>query len=75
MATVTVKAEGKSGFLKEFFVDHPDAGKRRRSTRRGRRPGMRDTISISLISKIRKDLGLTGKGRLVRPRRRRGPGE
>ena len=58
----TVKTEGKSGFLKEFFLDHPDAGKSV-IDEAWQEAGNEDTISISLISKIRKDLGLTGKGR------------
>ncbi len=57
-----VKTEGKSGFLKEFFVDHPDAGKVT-IDEAWQEAGNGDTISISLISKIRKDLGLTGKSR------------
>ena len=63
MATATVKAEGKSGFLKEFFVDHPDA-KKAAIDEAWQDAGNEGTISISLISKIRKDLGLTGEGRL-----------
>jgi hypothetical protein len=62
MATVKVKAEGKSGFLKEFFVDHPDAGKSA-INEAWREAGNEGTISDSLTSKIRRDLGLTGKGR------------
>ena len=62
MARETVKAEGKSGFLKEFFVDHPDAGKAA-IDEAWQDAGNEGTISISLISKIRKDLGLAGKGR------------
>jgi hypothetical protein len=58
MATVKVKAEGKSGFLKEFFVDHPDAGKSA-INEAWREAGNEGTISDSLTSKIRRDLGLT----------------
>lgn len=62
MAMATVKTKGKSGFLKEFFVDHPDAGKSA-IDEAWREAGNEGTISDSLISKIRKDLKLTGKGR------------
>ena len=64
MATVKAKAktEGKSGFLKESFVDHPDAGKAT-IDEAWQEAGNEDTISKSLIGRIRKDLGLTGKGR------------
>ena len=49
MATVKRKNAGKSMFLKEYLVDHPDAGNER-------------TISTSLIGKFRRDLELTGQG-------------
>ena len=62
MATVKEKSVGKSGFLKEFFVDHPDA-KKAAIDEAWQEAGNGDTISDSLISKIRKDLSLTGKGR------------
>jgi hypothetical protein len=62
MATVKTKTEGKSGFLKEFFVDHLDASKAT-IDEAWQEAGNEDTISKSLISKIRKDLALTGKGR------------
>ena len=58
----TVKAEGKSAFLKEFFVDHPDAGEPA-INEAWRTAGHDGSISTSLISKVRSDLGLTGKGR------------
>ena len=61
MATVKGKNEGKSMFLKEYLVDHPDAGKEA-IDEAWRGAGNEGTISTSLIGKIRRDLELTGKG-------------
>src|SRR5512135_438646 len=61
MATVKGKTEGKSMFLKEYLVDHPGAGKEAIDAA-WREAGNEGTISTSLIGKVRKDLGLTGKG-------------
>lgn len=61
MATVKRKNEGKSMFLKEYLVDHPDAGKEAIDAA-WREAGNEGTISTSLIGKVRKDLELTGKG-------------
>ena len=61
MATVKQKNEGKSMFLKEYFVDHPDAGKEAIDAA-WREAGNEGTISPSLIGQVRKDLGLTGQG-------------
>jgi hypothetical protein len=58
----TVKSEGKSGFLKEFFMDHPDAGKDA-IEKAWREFGHDGSISPSLIHKVRAGLGLTGKAR------------
>lgn len=58
----TVKTKGKSGFLKEFFVDHPDAGKAE-IDEAWQEDGNAGTISDSLIHSIRTKLGLTGKRR------------
>src|SRR4051794_20798023 len=60
MATMT--GEGKSGFLKEFFVDHPDAGKAE-IDQAWREAGHDGSISGSLISKVRSEPGLTAGGR------------
>ena len=60
MATVKRKNEGKSMFLKEYLVDHPDAGKEAIDAA-WREAGNEGTISASLIGKVRKDLGPTGK--------------
>ena len=60
MATAT--GEGKSGFLKEFFVDHPAAGKAA-IDQAWRDAGHDGSISSSLISKVRSELGLTAQGR------------
>jgi hypothetical protein len=57
----SVKNEGKSMFLKEYLVDHPDAGKEAIDAA-WREAGNEGTISTSLIGKVRKDLELTGKG-------------
>ena len=48
----TVKAEGKSVFLKEFFVDHPDAGEPA-INEAWLAAGHDGSISSSLISKVR----------------------
>ena len=62
MATVKGKNVGKSMFLKEYLVDHPEAGKEA-IDEAWREAGNEGTISTSLIGKFRKDLGLTGKGK------------
>jgi len=59
MATVKRKNEGKSMFLKEYLVDHPDAGKETIDAP-WREAGNEGAISTSLIGKVRKDLGPTG---------------
>jgi hypothetical protein len=71
MATVKGKNEGKSMFLKEYLVDHPDAGTEAIAAA-WREAGNEGTISTSLIGKVRKDLGLTGKGTAQAKSRARG---
>ena len=61
MATVKGKSEGKSMFLKEYLVDHPDAGKEA-IDEAWQEAGNEGTISTSLIGKVRRDLELTGQG-------------
>jgi hypothetical protein len=61
MATVKGKDEGKSMFLKEYLVDHPDAGKGAIDAA-WREAGNEGTISTSLIGKVRRDLERTGQG-------------
>ena len=61
MATVKRKDEGKSMFLKEYLVDHPDAGKEAIDAA-WREAGNEGTISTSLVGKVRRDLEQTGKG-------------
>ena len=61
MATVKRKNAGKSMFLKEYLVDHPDAGKEAIDVA-WREAGNERTISTSLIGKVRRDLELTGQG-------------
>src|SRR5512132_1302318 len=53
--------EGKSGFLKEFLVDNPDAAKEAIDAA-WQEAGHEGTISTSLISKVRRDLEQGGKG-------------
>jgi hypothetical protein len=75
MATVKGKTEGKSMFLKEYLVDHPDAGKEAIDGA-WREAGNEGTISTSLISKVRRDLGLTDQGTArVKSRARVGTGQ
>jgi hypothetical protein len=57
----TGKAEGKSGFLKEYLVDHPDAAKEAIDAA-WQEAGHEGTISTSLIRKVREDLKQGGKG-------------
>src|SRR5512143_1308176 len=61
MATAKGKTKGKSMFLKEYLVDHPDAGTEAIAAA-WRAAGHAGTISTSLIGKVRKELGLTGQG-------------
>src|SRR5512142_1817209 len=61
MATVKRKDEGKSMFLKEYLVDHPDAGTEAIAAA-WRQGGHEGTISPSLIHKVRRDLGQAGQG-------------
>jgi hypothetical protein len=61
MATVKGKNKGKSMFLKEYLVDHPDAGTEAIAAA-WRQGGHEGTISPSLIHKVRRDLGQTGQG-------------
>ncbi|HMB07792.1 MAG TPA: hypothetical protein VKP69_29190 [Isosphaeraceae bacterium] len=61
MATTQEKSAGKSMFLKEYLVDHPDAGKEAIAAA-WRAAGHAGTISPSLIGQVRRDLGRTGKG-------------
>src|SRR5512147_2539048 len=55
------KAEGKSGFLKEFLVDNPDAAKEAIDAA-WQEAGHEGTISTSLISKVRRDQEQESKG-------------
>ncbi len=48
-------------FLKEYLVDRPDAGKEA-IDEAWQEAGNEGTISTSLIGKVRRDLGRTGKG-------------
>jgi hypothetical protein len=75
MATVKGKNEGKSMFLKEYLVDHPDAEKEA-IDEAWREVGNEGTISTSLIGKVRKDLELAGQGTAkVKSRARVGTGQ
>src|SRR5512135_1391352 len=66
MATV----KGKNMFLKEYLVDHPDAGTETIAAA-WRQGGHEGTISPSLIHKVRRDLGQTGQGTAKRKSRER----
>src|SRR5512135_1762618 len=57
----TGKAEGKSGFLQEYLVKHPDAAKEAIDAA-WQEAGHEGTISTSLIRKVREDLKQAGKG-------------
>jgi hypothetical protein len=57
-----VKGEGKAGFLKEFFVDHPDTDKAA-IDEAWQAAGNEGTISGSTIYNVRRDLGLIDKSR------------
>ena len=61
MATVKEKSEGKSMFLKEYLMDNPGAGAEAVAAAWGE-AGNEGTISASLVGKVRRELGLTGKG-------------
>ncbi len=58
-ATVT---PGKKSFVKEFLNDHPDATARD-VNEAWTAAGMQGTISHSVVSEVRKDLGMIGKPR------------
>src|SRR5512135_2057545 len=66
----TGKAEGKSGFLQEYLVKHPDAAKEAIDAA-WQEAGHEGTISTSLIRKVREDLKQAGKGKSW-PREARG---
>ncbi len=59
MATAKGKDEGKSLFVKGYLADHPEANPGS-IVAAWREAGNAGTISGSLVSKVRKDLGLTG---------------
>ena len=61
MATLKQKVEGKSMFLKEYLMDNPGAGAEAVAAA-WREAGNEGTVSASLVGKVRRDLGLTGKG-------------
>lgn len=70
----TGKAEGKSGFLKEYLVDNADTTKEAIDAA-WQEAGHEGTISTSLISKVRRDQEQEGKGaakKKSRPREARG---
>jgi hypothetical protein len=53
------KSQGKSSFIKEVLFDNPKANTAAVS-KAWRAAGMKGTISISLVGKVRSDLSLTG---------------
>jgi hypothetical protein len=61
----TRKSQGKSSFIKEVLFDNPEANTAA-VNEVWKKGGMKGTISVSLVGKVRSDLGLTGnlpKGR------------
>ena len=61
----TRKSQGKSSFIKELLIDHPQANAAA-ANKAWKKAGMKGTISVSLVNKVRSDLGLAGnlpKGR------------
>jgi hypothetical protein len=58
MATATM-SQSKTGFVKEFLNDHPDATARD-VNEAWAAAGMKGTISHPVVSEVRKQLGLTG---------------
>ncbi len=61
MATAQGKDGGKSAFVKDYLAAHPAAGTVAIATA-WQEAGNAGTISSGLVSKVRKDLGLTGRG-------------
>jgi hypothetical protein len=59
----TRKSQGKSSFIKEILVDNPQANADA-VNKAWKAAGMKGTISISLVGKVRSDLGLAGN---IRP--------
>jgi hypothetical protein len=55
----TRKSQGKSPFIKEVLVDNPQANAAV-INKAWKAAGMKGTISVSLVNKVRSDLGLTG---------------
>jgi hypothetical protein len=51
--------QGKSSFIKELLVDHPQANADA-VNKAWKKAGMKDTISVSLVNKLRSKLGLAG---------------
>jgi hypothetical protein len=51
--------EGKSSFIKELLVEHPQANADA-VNKAWKKAGMEGTISVSLVTSIRSELGLTG---------------
>ena len=59
----TRKSEGKSSFIKEVLVDNPQANTAA-VNKAWKAAKMKGTISVSLVNKVRSDLGLAGN---IRP--------
>jgi hypothetical protein len=55
----TRKSQGKSSFIKELLFDNPQANAAA-VNKAWKKAGMKGTISVSLVNKVRSDLGLTG---------------
>jgi hypothetical protein len=59
MAATATKSQGKTGFVKEFLNDHPQANTKT-VNEAWTGAGMDGTISPSLVKQVRSELGLTG---------------
>jgi hypothetical protein len=59
MATATARSLGKTGFVKEFLNDNPQANARA-VNEAWKEAGFEGTISNTLVTRMRSELGLTG---------------
>jgi hypothetical protein len=59
MATATTRSLGKTGFVKEYLNDHPQANTRA-VNEAWAAAGFEGTIGPTLVTKMRSELGLTG---------------
>ncbi len=69
MAATKTRDQGKTSFVKEYLIDHPQANTHLVNGAWAE-AGMEGTISETLVNKTRSQMGLTGNLRGV-PRRKR----